>query len=372
MLGGESGQEKSMTQTQCQRCAMDKSAEEIVFNDEGVCNFCLQAKKALKEDSEERPNFLKRLKKIKKDGRYKKYDCLIGLSGGADSSTALHYAVMWGLRPLCFSVDTGYNKKEADENILRMVEKLKVPFERRNIDLDKFRELQAAFLKSGVRNIEIPTDHVLMAMTYQVAEENNIKWIISGGNVATESVMPPSWGYNARDLRHIKDIYRKMTGKKLEGLPMCSLLGWNYYKWICGLKTFYILDYLKYNRKNSESDLNKEYGYVSTGEKHEENIFTEWFQNFYLFEKFGIDKRKAHYSSLINAGQMTRQEAMEKLQNCPIYPKLGIERKAISYERHSHYEYKTNEKLWKFIANIIRALSRPSRIMTKIGKHIKG
>lgn len=338
----------------CNFCVMDKSDPDITFNDEGVCNHCEQAQKSLREVELEKPNLNKWIKQIKKDGQNRKHNCICGLSGGVDSSTTLHYLVKMGLKPLCFSLDNKYNEPVADENVKRMVEKLKVSHIVKTINQKKYAELQGAFLKSGVKNVEIITDHILMAMTYELAEKNNIKWILSGGNVATESIMPVSWGYQARDLTHIKDIYKRFTGKRLAGLPMCGLLKWNYYKWWSGIKIFYLLDYLDYNRIEAEKMLIKEYGFQSTGEKHEENIWTKWFQNYYLFKKFGIDKRKAHYSSLINSGQMTRKEAMFALTASPVYPHLGLEERAGQYERHSHYDYKTDEWLYNLICKTVK------------------
>ena len=335
----------------CTRCVMDGTATEIVLDENGVCNFCHQAQKAMKENIEQCQDNMDEVEKIKSKGNY---DCLIGLSGGVDSSYMLHRAVELGLRPLCFTVDNGYNVPQADENIMRLVETLKVPFYRYTIDLDKFRELQKAFMKAGVKNIEIPTDHILMAVSLEIADKYNIKTILSGGNVATESIMPPSWGYNARDLVHIKDIYKKMIGKKLTGLPTCSLLKWNWYKWIKGIKTFYLLDCFRYNREDAIKELSKKYGFQTTGEKHEENYFTRWFQNFYLYEKFGIDKRKAHYASMINSGQMTRDEALEKLAYCPIYPEFGLEQKVLKYPKHEHNYYKTDARLFNLISSIIK------------------
>src|SRR3990167_11062806 len=149
----------------CQNCAMDGSASELVLDENGVCNFCHQAQRELKLAEENKPNLPKIIEQIKKDGKGKKYDCLIGLSGGVDSSTTLVNAVKLGLRPLCFSVDNGWNDPLADENIMRLVEGLKVPFFKYNIDLPKFKMLQVAFLKAGLINAEIPTDHILMATT---------------------------------------------------------------------------------------------------------------------------------------------------------------------------------------------------------------
>lgn len=228
----------------CSFCVMDLSDPDIIFDGNGKCSHCHQAQKSLKEIEAEKYKLPEIIEQIKKDGKSKEYDCLIGLSGGVDSSTVLHYAVSLGLRPLCFSVDNGYNKALADENIMKLIEGMKVPFYRYVIDLKKFKGLQSAFLRAGVPNVEICTDHVLMAVTYELASRYEIKWVLSGGNVASESIMPPSWGYNARDLVHIKDIYKKMTGKKLTGLPTCSLLKWNYYRWWKRIKIVYLLDYL--------------------------------------------------------------------------------------------------------------------------------
>ena len=337
---------------------MDTSAKEIVFTDTG-CNFCDQATKSFKDTL--RPQNGEIIKQLAlenlKNRDKRKYDCLIGLSGGVDSSYMLHMAVSLGLRPLCYTVDNGWNDPRADENIMRLVEALKVPFFRYTIDQDKFKELQSAFIKSGTENIEIPTDHVLFATTYEMASKNGIKWILSGGNVATESIMPPSWGYNARDLAHIKDIYKKFTGKRLKGLPTLSLLKWNYYKWIKGIKIFYLLDHLIYERESAIELLEKKYGYKPYGDKHQESEFTTWFQNFYLYNKFGIDKRKAHYSSLIVSGQMTRGEALERMREPVYYPQFGIEQQVLSYPKHHYKEYKTDEKLFNFISKIIRRLT---------------
>lgn len=233
-----------MSRIVCSNCVMDKSAKEISFDEKGVCNFCHQAQKSLKEIEIEKPNLLKRIEQIKKDGWGKKYDILCGLSGGVDSSTALVKAVELGLRPLCFSVDNGWQSDIAQENVMRLVEGLKVPFYRYTIDLAKFRELQAAFMKAGVPNIEIPTDAILLATTYEIANIYGIKYIISGGNVSEENVMPESFGYSARDLVHIKAIFKWATGKKLVGLPLCGLFRWNYYRWVKRIKIIYLLDYL--------------------------------------------------------------------------------------------------------------------------------
>lgn len=327
---------------------MDKSAEEITFDENGVCNFCHMAQAELEAIKDLTVDDLPLMR-----GKGE-YDVLMGLSGGVDSSYALYRAHKMGLRILAFSIDNGWNDPKADENIMRLVEGMKIPFIRYTIDTDEFRDLQAAFMLAGQKNLEIPTDHILMASTYEMAEEYGIKWIISGGNVATESIMPASWGYNARDLVHIKDIYKKMKGREIKNLPTCSLLKWNYYKWIKGMKTVYILDYLNYNRKEAIEVLEKEFGYKPYGEKHCESTFTKWFQNFYLFEKFAIDKRKAHLSSEINSGQITREEALQELAKCPIYPELGLEHRVMRYRPRPYTDFKTDEKTYDAIRKFVK------------------
>lgn len=334
---------------------MDGSAKELVLDENGICQFCKVAGAEL-EMARIQKDFLPIfLSMLKKDGLGSRYDILIGLSGGVDSSTALVKAVELGLRPICFTMDNGYNDPKADENILKLVETLKVPLYRYVLDLDKFKELQVAYLKAGVVNVEASYDHLLMAATFEMASKYGVKWIVSGGNVATESIMPPSWSFNARDLTNLKSIYKWATGKKLKGLPTCGIWKWNYYRWIKKIKIFYLLDYLDYNRKESEKMLIEKFGFQSTGEKHEENIFTRWYQSFYLFEKFGIDKRKAHYSSLINSGQMTRSEAKQLLLERPVYPQLGFERKVMQYQKREHTDFKVG-KWYSRIAWVVKKL----------------
>lgn len=342
------------TGTTCVKCCMNQSAEEITFDEKGVCNFCkiAQNELALIRLEPSKPNHWHIIQEMKKGSPY---SCLIGLSGGVDSSYMLHLAVKLGLKPLCFNVDNSYNSPESDENIMRLVETLKVPFFRYTIDTKKFRELQEAFIKAGQKNIEIPTDAVLLATSYELANKYKIGYILSGGNVNSESIMPASWGYNARDLVHIKDVYKKMTGKKLKGLPTLSLLKWNYLKWIKRIKVLYLLDYYDYNREEATKTLEKTYGWKSTGEKHCESYFTRWFQDVYLYRCYSIDKRRAHYSALINSGQMDRDTALEMLKKEPVYdgPDLGFK---TDYPHRDYREFRTDERLFNGISKVIRLL----------------
>lgn len=330
---------------------MDGSAKEIVFTETG-CNFCDGAKKELgKINIREWGEIY--LDMINQKG---KYNCIVGLSGGVDSSYALLKLMDKGLlNPLCFSIDNGWNDPIADENIMRLVEGLKVPFFRYTIDLNKFKDLQSAFLQAGLINVEIPSDHIIVATAYKMASDYRIKYIVSGGNLVTESIMPFSWSYPARDLTHIKDVYFKMKGKKLGGLPLMSLWNFNFYRWVKGIKVINILDWFDYNREEAIKELSERFGWKDYGAKHEESIWTKWFQSYYLFEKFGIDKRKAHLSSLIVSGQITRQKALEELAINPVYPLLGIEKRVIEYPKRNHFDFKT-DKWYDRFSKIIRLL----------------
>lgn len=331
----------------CQRC--------VLLEPGPVCKYCLEYDKREKERQAMKlhPGLPMVLHKIRTEGEGKDYDCLIGLSGGVDSATVLHKMVTeHGLRPLCFSVDNGWNDPRADENILRMVEKLKVPFYRYTIDLKEFCDLQMAFVRAGVKNLEIPTDHVLMATTYEMASKYGIKYIISGGNMSTEGIMPENYGYNARDLTHIKAIFKRFMGRRLKGLPTISLPKYLWYRFVKGITIVQPLDFYEYNREEAKRELEKEYGWKDYGEKHGESIYTRWFQNFYLPKKFNLDKRRPHLSSMINSGQITRAQALEELKKPLEYPELGCEEKVLSYKVHDHFEYPTNQWIWDGLSKI--------------------
>lgn len=338
---------------QCRLCVMDSTDPDITFKS-GVCNHCRQVRKMEWERIHEKENLPKIIRQIKKDGLGKEYDVLIGLSGGVDSSLCLHYIMELGLRPLAFSIDNGWNTPQSDENIMRMVETLKVPFYRYTIDVEKFKELQTAFIYSQTPNIEIPTDHILMASTYEMAEKYEIKHIISGGNIATESIMPPSWGYNARDLKFIELVYKRFQKKKLEGLPTISFLTYLKSRFVLGIKIINLLDYYEYNRAEAINLLGEKYGWKNYGEKHEENEFTKWFQNCYLPQNFGIDKRKAHFSSMINSKQMTKEEAIAKL--CEPFHFKEVFKLDGAFIPKSHKDYPNHEWLWNFFTGLYKII----------------
>lgn len=346
---------------QCKRCVMDTSAEEIRFDINGICNFCHQWGVYEQKRRAELLHPGKEWTYYQIKTQPGKYQCLIGLSGGVDSSTALHYLAENEVKILAFSVDNGWNDPKADENIMRLVETLKIPFERYVLDITKFKELQRAFILSGTRNVEIPTDHVLMAMTYKIAAENGIKYIISGGNHSTEGIMPESYGYQPRDLRHIKAIYKRFIGKNLAGIPTISLPQYIYYRFIKKIRIINLLDFYEYHRERSKKLLQGKYGWVDYHDKHEESLFTKWFQNVWLYRAHKIDKRRAHYSSMINSGQMTRDEALQKLEILPPPIEIPLNLGTQNITLRSYKDFPTNEWLWNLLSKIYGIIKTPKR-----------
>jgi 7-cyano-7-deazaguanine synthase in queuosine biosynthesis len=325
---------------------MDDSVKEINFDLNGQCNFCREYKDKEFERRIEKQNLPWLIHKIKKEGR-----CLLGLSGGADSSTCLLLLLEQGIKPITFSLDNGWEDKNANENVKNLVKKTGVEHEVVKINFSRFRALQDAYMKAGVPNIEVPTDHILMALTYKIARKYGCKYVISGGNLSTESIMPESWSFSAKDLTNMRDIARQY-GATTKGLPTISLLQYIWNRFVRGIKIINLLDYYEYNRQKSINRLKEEYDYKDYGDKHEENPFTQWFQNYFLPARFGIDKRKAHYSSLICSGQMTREEALEKLKNNAPYQdlkfNLGVPK--------SHYYFKTSSFWWNLFSKIYRTI----------------
>ena len=339
----------------CTRCICDTTAPEITFDAQGVCNFCTVWFEKEEERKREKMNLPWTYYKMRKAGLGKKYDVVLGVSGGVDSSACLHYLAQNGIRILAFHVENGYNKrKQADENILKMVEKLKIPLERVTLDLETFKEMQAYLFKSGVKNIESITDHCLRAVCYQKAVEHGVKYIVGGGNHVGEGIMPPSWGHPPEDLTFLRDIYKKYSGKDLTKLPTLSL--WQYIncRFLRGIKVINLLDYYDFNREEMKKVLASEYDWTDHGGKHSDSYFTEWYQYYWLPTRYGIDKRKAWFSSLICAGQMTRRQAMQELLKLPEYSIFGIEDLVMKYPKspNDYLDYKNEKRLRDILGKI--------------------
>jgi N-acetyl sugar amidotransferase len=259
------------------------------------------------------------LAEIKNAGRGKDYDCLIGVSGGVDSTMVACKVKEFGLRPLALHVDNGWNSELAVNNIERSLKKLNIDLYTIVLDWEEFRELQLAFLYSSVANIEIPTDHALSSLLFRTASEKGVKYIISGANVVSEAIMPTSWMHDSRDLGLLKSIHKKFGTLPLRTYPSSSLARYFYYVVMRSIKYVPILNYVGYNKMEAKAFIQKELGWRDYGGKHYESVFTRFFQGYILPEKFNMDKRRPHLSSLICSEQMTRDEVLEELRK-PAYP----------------------------------------------------
>ena len=268
--------------------------------------------------SPEREKALKSIiKKIKAEG--KAYDCLIGVSGGVDSTYTAFLVKKMGLRPLAIHFDNGWNSELAVHNIQKVLECLNVDLYTYVVNWEEFRDLQLSFLKASTPDGEIPTDHAILATLYKIAGKYNIKYIISGNNFKTEGVMPRLWAYGHIDWKYIRSVHKIFGKKKLKTYPHFTLLKFLWYTFIRRVKVVSILNYVDYNKSEAMGVLLNELNWQYYGGKHYESNYTKYYQGVILPEKFKIDKRKLHLSALILAGQLSREEALEELKH-PIYP----------------------------------------------------
>jgi N-acetyl sugar amidotransferase len=314
----------------CTRCVMDTSVPGIEFDQDGVCNFCTAAMARLERDLFVGPGHDGKLEAlvaaIKLAGRGRPYDCVIGVSGGVDSSyTAWLVKRKFGLRPLAVHLDNGWNSELAVQNIERLLKELAIDLYTHVIDWEEFRDLQLAFLKSSIANSEIPTDHAIVALLYRQAAKHGIKYIISGGNLATEVVMPETWMHDAKDLRLLKSVHRRHGALPLRTFPMMSYRRLAWYILIRRIRYIGILNYVRYDKDAAADILERELGWRRYVAKHFESIYTRFFQGYLLPRKFGMDKRLPHLSSLIVSGQMTRAQALEELRQEPYSPEMASE-----------------------------------------------
>ncbi len=311
----------------CQRCVMDTSDTAIVFDEFGICDHCRTF------DREILPTWNmgygreaelgKIVADIKIEGKGKDFDCILGMSGGIDSSYLLYLATKkLGLRPLVFHVDAGWNSQMAVNNIERLVDGLGLDLYTEVINWEDMKKLQRSYFKSGVPHIDVPQDHAFFATMYQFASKNNIKNIITGGNYSTECIRnPKEWMYYQSDSTQLRDIYKKHGEEPLKKYPVTNIL-WHklYLPYFKGVKLHRFLDFMPYNKEEATKFLVENYGYQRYPQKHFESRFTRFYESYWLPEKFGYDTRKVQFSSLILTNQMTREDALEQLRESPYDP----------------------------------------------------
>jgi len=349
---------------------MDTTDPEIQFDDNGVCNHCTRYCELIEkivftgEDGERRLRAI--VDKIKKQGKNKDYDCILGLSGGVDSTYVAYLTKQLGLRPYLITLDNGYDTEVTKRNVQRIVDYLNAELHVHSIDPEEFRDLQLAYLKSGVLNIEVLTDHAILALLYRTAAKLEIKYVLSGQNIVTEGILPTSWGYDNRDLVNIRDIYKKHgSGRKLKTFPQISVAHFIYYYFFKEIEFVHLLNYVSYMKKDAKALFTREFNYEDYGAKHCESVFTKFYQFYMLPRRAHVDKRRAHLSCMVCSGQMTREEALKELEKPPytkeeleedkkfVLTRLGLTEEQfeslISQPIRSNFEYKTDKRTMQIL-----------------------
>lgn len=307
----------------CTRCVMDTTDPEITFDESGVCSHCRNFDSVIRPawPAPDRGAVLldEMIRKVKAYGAGKQYDCIIGLSGGIDSSFCAVKVAEWGLRPLVVHVDAGWNSELAVMNIEQICRRLGFDLVTHVVDWEEMRDMQLAFLRSNLANQDVPQDHAFFAALYGYAEKAGIKYVINGSNFATESILPAAWGYDAMDATHVKAIHARFGSRSRGDFPIVSFFDlYVKYPFILKMEVLKPLNYLAYDKEEAIKVLEKDYGWRYYGGKHYESRWTRFFQAYYLPYKFGYDKRKAHLSSLVVSGQMDRSVALDALK-APLY-----------------------------------------------------
>ncbi len=317
----------------CSRCVMDTTDPEIEFDAQGMCSHCQYFDKSVKpiwpSTEGDQTKLEEMVRVVKAYGKNRRYDCIIGLSGGIDSSYIAVKVAEWGLRPLVVHVDAGWNSELAVMNIEQICRRLGFDLVTHVVDWEEMRDMQLAFLRSNLANQDVPQDHAFFAALYGYAQKAGIKYVINGSNFATESILPASWGYDAMDATHVKSIHARFGCRPRGDFPLVSFFNlFVNYPFILKMEVLRPLNYHPYNKEKAIQILEKDYGWRYYGGKHYESRWTRFFQAYYLPYKFGYDKRKAHLSSLVLSSQMTRASALDALR-APLYdPKLLLEDKA--------------------------------------------
>jgi len=300
---------------------MDTSLPDIVFDGEGICNYCTSALERIRNEllpAPQRSEALERLvAKVRDEGRDREYDCVIGVSGGVDSTTVAFKVKELGLKPLAVHFDNGWNSELAVDNITRTLKTLEIDLYTHVVDWEEFRDLQLSFIKASVVNCEAPTDHGITALLFRTAAEQETRFILSGSNLATETIGAMPWGHVNQDLRHLKALHKRFGSVPLETMPTISVRDYLYYVFVKKLRQIPFLNYIDYDKEEWKKRLNDEIGWRDYGGKHHESVWTRFFQGYYLVSKVGYDKRRAHFSSLICSDQLTRDEALASLEHPP-------------------------------------------------------
>jgi len=316
----------------CKRCIMDTNDDPAIrFNSEGFCNYCEDyfEKKELAEinktDKTAELNAI--VNKIKNSNTGQTYNCIVGVSGGADSTYMVYKAKELGLRPLAVHYDNSWNSELSVNNIESLLRKLDIDLFTYVNDWEEFKDLQLSFFKANVIDIELTTDQAILAVLHQTAKKHGIKYILTGHNTSTESILPRHWYHYKIDVLNIKSIHKKHGTKKLKTYPMVGFFERWYTAKYKTIESISLLNYMEYNKEEAKKILSEKIGWTNYGGKHFESVFTRFYQGYILPEKFNVDKRKAHLSALICSGQISREQALDEMKLPPYDEKQMAEDK---------------------------------------------
>ncbi len=304
----------------CANCIMDTSDSNITFDARGWCDYCNNYHSNILPHWHPNEQGMRELEpmleKIRQDGKGKDHDCIIGLSGGVDSSYVTYIAKeKFGLRPLLFHVDAGWNSQQAVNNIEKLVDGLGLDLHTEVVNWQEMRDLQLAFFKAQVPHLDTPQDHAFFAGLYNYAVKNGVKYILTGANYSTECVREPlEWHYHATDLRQLKDIHRRFGRRALKTFPLTDIFTYKiFYRFFKGVRVVKPLNHIPFHKEEAMQELTDKFGWQRYAHKHYESRFTRFYEGYWLPTKFGYDKRRAHFSSLVLTEQMTRAEALAKI-----------------------------------------------------------
>ena len=363
---------------ECSKCIMDSNNDpDLILNEVGVCNHCLQfdiAYDKLPVGDNKKKELDTILNKIKEAGENKTYDCLLGISGGVDSSYLAYLCKHYNLRPLIIHFDNGWNSELAVVNIQNLLSKLGFDFQTHVINWEEFKDLQLSYFKAGVVDLEFPSDHAIMASMFRIAKQHRIKYVLSGHNIVTEgTILPKSWVHSKLDYINLRDIHRTFGHIKLKTYPHLSFLRKLYYNLVIKFEYVQLLNFVDYNKEEVKKKLITELSWRDYGGKHYESIFTRFYQGYILPNKFNIDKRYFHYSCLIQSNQITKEEALQALKS-PIYDqkmffsdkefvlkKLDFTNQSFDLYMNApikkHSDFKMEQLIWNRYFNFLKILN---------------
>ena len=364
----------------CKRCLMDETASSVKFDEEGICNYCHKHDTLLKfypqDETLRNEAFQALIRSIKERGKNKRYDCIVGISGGTDSTYTLLRAVQAGLRPLAVFFDNGWSTEISVSNIKNAVEKLQVDLYTYVVNWEEFRSLQLAFLKASVPCVEVPTDVAIMGTLYRLARKEKVHYILSGASFITEGIVPPEWSYI--DGTYVKSINKKFGTRKLKTYPGVSLFSVFINTFVRRIQVIPFTNYLHYSKSAARALLEKELDWRYYGGHHYENVYSHWAFGFYTLQKFGFDKRKVSLSGPLRMNAISREQAVSEIAAPPpvdaevtdyVLKKLNLSREEfdaiMQAPNRSFRDYRSSYTLIRRFRFLIRLAIR-MRLMTPV------